>query len=359
MPDDPLAIRDLRVWPLAEPASGRRYTVLKLTARNGLAGWGECGPIGARDLAAARSAVADQPATAFEPVRRRLLATPALEAGVVMAMLDLAARHAKAPLYQFLGGPTRFKARALAPLAGDTDQALLASLDRARAAGHRAFSAPVPIGTFPNQGQAFVLRARARLDALRKAAGPAADFVLDGGGSLTTGDAAMLAEAFERSRLLWFDEPCATAGLGALRKVAGENVTPIAFGRAIDDAAGFHDLLREEAADLLRPSLARHSLVSIRKLAATAETYYVAVAPYHDGGPIATAAALHLGASLPNFFIQQIPLPADPADRAMRAAIAGAPIERVAEGFAALPTGPGLGIDVDEKALEKYRERAA
>ena len=40
-------------------------------------------------------------------------------------------------------------------------------------------------------------------------------------------------------------------------------------------------------------------------MAALAETYYIAVAPHHEGGPIGTAAALHLAASLPNFFIQQ------------------------------------------------------
>ncbi len=47
----------------------------------------------------------------------------------------------------------------------------------------------------------------------------------------------------------------------------------------------------------------------------------MAVAPRHEGGPIATAAALHLAAALPNFFIQQIPLPEAAEDRAMRAAI--------------------------------------
>ena len=43
----------------------------------------------------------------------------------------------------------------------------------------------------------------------------------------------------------------------------------------------------------------------------------------------------------------------------MRAEIAGASVEAVKDGFAALPAGPGLGITVNEKALEKYKERAA
>src|SRR5262249_10833985 len=91
-----------------------------------------------------------------------------------------------------------------------------------------------------------------------------------------------------------------------------------------------------------------------RRIAAMAEPYYVAVAPRHDGGPVATAAAIHLAASLPNFFIQHIPLPEADDDMRMRIELLGAPVERISDGFAAIPAGPGLGINVNEAALEKY-----
>jgi hypothetical protein len=104
-----------------------------------------------------------------------------------------------------------------------------------------------------------------------------------------------------------------------------------------------------EVADVLRPSLALNGITQIRRIAALAETYYVAVAPYHNGGPIGTAAALHLAASLPNFVIQQIPLPEAEADRRMRAEITGTSVEVVKDGFAALPVGAGLGITVRQK----------
>jgi L-alanine-DL-glutamate epimerase-like enolase superfamily enzyme len=74
---------------------------------------------------------------------------------------------------------------------------------------------------------------------------------------------------------------------------------------------------------------------------------------------VGTAAALHLAAALPNFFIQQVPFPEAGEDRRMRAAIAGGTIESVKDGFFSLPLGPGLGIAVDEAALAKYGERAA
>ncbi|MBI3681640.1 MAG: hypothetical protein HY235_14760, partial [Acidobacteria bacterium] len=69
-----------------------------------------------------------------------------------------------------------------------------------------------------------------------------------------------------------------------------------------------------------------------------------------------TAAALHLGASLPNFFIQHIPYPDAPQDREMRAALTGANIEAVKDGFATLSTQPGLGVAIRRDALQKYGE---
>ena len=181
--------------------------------------------------------------------------------------------------------------------------------------------------------------------------------MLDGGGSLVPGDAASLAEAFERYHLLWLDEPCGPLNLGAVKKIAAENVTPVGVGRFIQQPGAFQDLLREDAIDILRPDISLNGISQIQQMAAIAETYYVAVAPYHNGGPVATAAALQLAASLPNFFIQQIPLPQADADRKMRAALAGG-VEVVKDGFAELPVGPGLGITVNEKALEQYKESA-
>ena len=62
---------------------------------------------------------------------------------------------------------------------------------------------------------------------------------------------------------------------------------------------------------------------------------------------------------LPNFFIQHIPWPSDERDRRMRSELVSQPIETVVDGFAELPVRPGLGIEVNESALEKYKEAAA
>ena len=347
-----LAVAGMEAHPLREPVSLRAYTVLELRASNGLTGYGECpGAVSPESLMAAVKAAQGRPATSYEAISRELASSPALQAGVVMALLDLVGKHVKAPLYQLLGGPTRNKVRTMAALAGPADADLAASLQRARQAGHRAFVIPAPAPAAANQGQAFVKATRARLENLRAQAGPEVDFVLDGAGGLSPGDAASLAAALERFHLLWFDEPCRISNLATLQKIAAETVTPLGFGRRIHQSGAFQDLLRDQTIDVLRPSLALNGLSQLRRMAALAEPYYTAVAPFHDGGPVATAAALHLAASLPNFFIQQVPFVEAPQDRAFRARLGGADLERPTEGYLALPAGPGLGIAVDRGAL--------
>jgi galactonate dehydratase len=344
-----LEIGSFEVFPVREPASRRPYTVVRVATKSGVAGFGECRSLAAAEVAKAQSALPGKSAAAYEVLRRELAGSPQLGAAVNMALLDILGKSANAPVYQVLGGPTRNKVRALATLAGDSEPAVIGSWKRASAAGFRAFAIPV---------SRPVHRTRSLLEALRTAAGDAADFVLDGGGTLSPGEAAALATSVERLHPLWFDEPCPTGNLKAARKISDETVVPLGVGRGLHESAAFQDLLREEAADVLRPDLAFCGISQIRRIAALAEAYYIAVAPHHDGGPVGTAAALHLAASLPNFFVQHIPQPDDDRDRKMRSELVREPVESVKDGFLKLPSAPGLGITVNVDALKRYREDA-
>jgi galactonate dehydratase len=357
-PRDPegLSIADLRATRVREPVSRRSYTVVRVETRSGLIGFGECRAVAETDLERARAIVVGRAATAYEVLSRAVAGLGAVEAAITMALLDVVGRHARAPVYQILGGPTRHKVRALTTLEGDSDGDLVSALRRARAAGFRAAVVPLPASRARVQGDAFVQATRRRLEALC-AEGQDFDFVVDGRGALSPGDAARVAAMLEPFHPLWLDEPCSLANLQTIRKIAAESVTPLGFGKTIAGTGAVQDLLREEAVDVLRPSLSLHGLTQVRRMAALAEANYIAVAPHHDGGPIATAAAIHLAASLPNFVIQQIPPATAAEDRRMRDAVAGTDVEVVRDGYAALPVGLGLGVAVDERALETYQGR--
>ena len=131
---------------------------------------------------------------------------------------------------------------------------------------------------------------------------------------------------------------------------------PIGLGRGITDIAGFQSLLASGSVNIVRPDLALNSLTKIKRIAALAETHYVAIAPYHNGGPIGSMAGLHLNAALIDAYAQQIPVPAADRDAAMRAEITGGLKETGDKGFFALINRPGLGFDVNDKALDTYSE---
>lgn len=352
----PMAIAQLRAWRLKEPVSGRRYTVVKLQSQSGDFGFGEGGPALAADIAEARTAVTGRRATESEFIRMRLAAIPTMEAAVSNAMLDLVSRSRKVPIYQYLGGPTKFKARLLAQLEGADDSSVAGPLDRARRRGFEAFTMPVLQRDSMIPLQEYVDRVRMRVAAIRAKARSEDAWVLDGAAGLTPGDASMIAMALEKTHLLWFDEPTAVLTTDGLAKITDESVMPIGLGRKITDIAAFQNLLRFGSVNVLRPSLGLNSLTKIKRMAAIAETHYVAVSPYHGGGPIGTIAGIHLNAALPNSFAQEVPIPAADRDAAMRAEITSGDKESGSKGYAALLNRPGLGFEINEKALDAYSE---
>lgn len=332
-PPSALDITEIRAFPLREPVSGNRYVLLRVGTKSGLVGWGECPAAPPDDLAALTKAWLGRPANTYAAID---MSTTPLGGALDMALLDILGKACKAPIYRVLGGPTRAKVRAFSsPSQGDFPIVPI--------------SLPAPGSR--NQGKAY----QNHLLELASHVPASADFVVLGDGLLTPGDAASVAATLEKIHPLWFDEPCAHSNIEAVRKISGETVVPLGFGRGIRDAAVFQALLRDGLIDVARPEIGHFGITGSRRVAAIAEPYYVAVAPHHDGGPVGTAAAIQLAASIPNFFLQHVPAPAAAEDKAMRAAIVSPSIEVGKAGFLGLTQAPGLGVTVNESALEKYR----
>ncbi len=331
----PHPISQVRAFAMRPSGTERSYVLLQIKTQSGLIGYGECRSLTGPDLKATRQVITGQPASAYEKLGSQL--PQHAQAGVNMALLDILGKSVKAPVYRVLGGPTRNRARAISRLTGSSDDELQKDLQRQLALGFRAFLVPIPEPEARNQGSAFVHAGVERFKAMRATAADA-DFAFEASDRLTPGDSASLAAAVESMHPLWFDQPCPVSNLSTLHKIADETVVPLGFGRDISNPGTFQDLLRDGLVDLLRPDLLTHGISGVRRLAAMAETYYVAVSPWHEAGPVATAAALHAAASIPNFFIVQLPT-------------SGAGSATLRDGFFELPKGPGLGVEVDETEL--------
>ena len=268
-------------------------------------------------------------------------------AAVDMALLDIQGKQTEAPVYELLSGRTRDKVRGLAILRSDD----AAAVGEARSAGFRAFSVPVRIPSGPTRGRAFYADTYQSVSSLRR---DGEDLVLDCAGRTTAAEAGVLAAEFEKFRLLWLDEPSGDINEEALRKISDNSVTPLGWGRSMTENAELQDLLRMQVIDVFRPDITQLGFSRARRGAALAESYYTAVAPYHRCGPISTAAAIQLAASVPNSFSVDVPMPAGDADHRLRTDLGGAIVEKASDGFLELPQGPGLGLELDEDALRKY-----
>ena len=87
-----------------------------------------------------------------------------------------------------------------------------------------------------------------------------------------------------------------------------------------------------------------------RQLAAWVDVYNVLIAPHNVGGPVSTAAGLHLASSTPNFMIQEHFN--DFADSWVKQAAPGVP--EVVDGYFSLPTAPGLGVELNEAMFDEH-----
>ena len=331
----PHAIREVRAFQVAGTQAGSGYVVLQVRTASGLTGYGECRALTSAELKTTADAIIGRAATSYEVLDP--LVPRAVRGALNVALLDILGKATNAPVYRVLGGPTRNKARGIARVQGDSDAQLADDLKRQFAAGYRAFLLPIPEPSAHIQVSDFVHAAVTRFEAMR-AAEPTADIALECSSDLPAGNAAALATALERQHPLWFDEPCAVQNIATLHKISDETVVPLGFGRSIADGGVYQQLLREGVIDLLRLDVHTHGITGMRKLAALAETYYVDVAPWHEGGAISNAAALHAAASISNFYIAQL---VNPATGAIR------------DGYFTLSAEPGLGVEVDERELAK------
>jgi galactonate dehydratase len=273
-----------------------------------------------------------------------------------IALWDLEGKRLGVPVARLLGGAIRTRLRAYAShwLQGaDTPDA---AFEGAREAVRRGFSGfkcrPFSAEGLRNNEAAELRRAASLMEAARDGAGDAEIFI-ECSEFLSPRTAPMLDAALQPFRPGWFEEPIPFENARAMAQLQRDIRTPIATGERLLSRFEFRELLELGGCRIVQPDLMHAGgFTEIRKIAALADTWYVPVAPHNPGGPICTAAAMHLAASVPNFLILEQMEP----QRAMRDRASNIPI-RLEDGHLLLPEGPGLGIEPNLEALAEMSSR--
>ncbi|GAB3559980.1 galactonate dehydratase [Actinopolyspora lacussalsi] len=278
---------------------------------------------------------------------------------VEMACWDIVGKALGQPVWRLLGGNVRDGIKAYANGWYTVERTAEQFHEAARAVVERGYRALKfdPFG--PGRWELEPAESRRSVElvsAVRDAVGPDVEILVEMHGRFTPAEATRIAGELAPFDPSWIEEPVPPENQEALAKVSRNTTLPVATGERIHDRIEFRELFAHQSADIIQPDIGHFGgITETRKVAATAETHYVLLAPHNVGGPVLTAANLHLAAVTENFKIQEHFN--DFADSHVKRAAPGVP--EVEDGYFALPTGPGLGVELDVDFVREYPARGA
>jgi galactonate dehydratase len=187
----------------------------------------------------------------------------------------------------------------------------------------------------------------ASLVAMRDAAGPAVDIMVDCHSFFDVALAVRVAERIEAVKLAWYEEPVAPDNVDDTLAIKSRIRQPMAGGELLFGVSGFTPLIRRRAFDVIMPDV-KHcgGLLELTHIAAMAAAEGIKVAPHNPSGPVSTAASVQVCAGLDNFnFIE---LQYGEVDWRPDVLV---PPERFVDGAIAVPDRPGLGVELNEQVI--------
>lgn len=270
--------------------------------------------------------------------------------GIDQALWDILAKAQGVPLYKALAGAGRERVPCYASSVYVKDIEAMAkeAADQVASCGHKAVK--VKIGRSAELGGTKLDVESVRR--IREAVGPDIELMVDVNGAYDAATAIKVGRALEPYDITWMEEPVYADDYAGYELVRRSQPLPIAAGETEFGLFGFRELLARRALDFVQPQIGRvGGFTAARRLGGLVHAYNLKMAP-HTGlsGGVAYLAALHLAASAAalhryEFWYGQNPL----------REIFSEPFPQPKDGFIAMPKGSGLGLEVDRRALDRFR----
>lgn len=247
-----------------------------------------------------------------------------------MALWDITGKLWGVPVYRLLGGPCRDKIRCY-PNAKAYKQAP---------------GGPYPFSGTPKEIAALV----ERIADGRKKVGPDGVMIFDAHCCLPPPILIQLAGAIQPYDILFLEEVAVPGNIEVFKRLKEQIRIPLATGERDRTIWEMLPYLHERCIDILQPDCGHTGGISqMRKIATLAEAYHVPLAPHCTMSFLGLTASLHAAAATPLFLIQE----AYTDGHIMPHEVARKNWEVDADGYASLPQGPGLGVEVNEAELAK------
>ncbi|WP_121830985.1 galactonate dehydratase [Streptomyces sp. S1] len=361
-----MKITSLRTYLVAP-----RWCFLRVDTDEGITGWGEPVVEGrAHTVAAAVDELSDY-LVGQDPLRIEdhwqvltkggfYRGGPVLSsavAGIDQALWDIAGKALGVPVWQLLGGNVRDRIRVYSWIGGDRPTDVAEAAAARRAEGFTAIkmnaSAQLRLIDTPKAVHDIV----ARVASVRERVGDDFDIAVDFHGRLTLPMARRVLPLLEEYLPFFVEEPVVPELSDRIGDVVRSTSIPVATGERLYSRWDFKKVL-ESGVAVAQPDLSHAGGISeVRRIAAMAEAYDVSLAPHCPLGPIALAACLQVGFATPNLLIQEQSLGIHYNEGSdLLDYLVDPSVFHYDDGHVGLLTAPGLGVEIDEKAVERAAE---
>lgn len=346
-----------------------RWIFVKVTTDEGITGWGEmisgtktrAVVAGAKEIGN-RVLVGRNPfeiERLFQEMHRSFFRGGPINGTIVsgfeMALWDIKGKALNVPIYELLGGSVRDNLRVYSWIGGDRPDDVVAEAQDRVDRGFNAIKMNATEELHYIDSYREIDKVVQRVAALRDKFGYDLDIGVDFHGRVHKPMAKVLAKELEQFKLMFIEEPVLPENEEYFETIANLVSTPIATGERLYTRWDFKRIFETGAVDVIQPDVALvGGILEMRKIIAMAESYDMAAAPHAPYGPIALAATLQVDVCSPNVFIQEQSLGIhynkgfDLLDF-----VDNTEIFQFKDGFLDIPTGPGLGLQLNEDLIEE------
>ena len=348
----------------------RGSCIVEIETTDGITGWGECyGP-----AAVAKAYIETQFAprivgrdafdveVIWEDLYNRIkdyggkgMAASALS-GIDIALWDIIGKATGRPIHKLIGGAHRTEVTCYATglYFIDMDRLIEEAVEEAQGYVAEGFTAvKMKIGLGDPKLDIH------RVAAVREAVGERIRLMVDANHCLTVPQAIRIGRELEALDIEWFEEPISPEDIDGYVEVTRALDMAVAGGENEMTRWGFRDIVVRKAMDIIQPDVcAAGGISECRKIATLAAAHGVECVPHAWGSVIGVAATLHFLAALPDQPPSFRPMPPlfefEQCENPFRDLLAKEPIVQQ-RGKIAIPTGAGLGIEIDRSVLDRYR----
>lgn len=350
--------------------SHRSVEVVKVTTDDGVVGWGEGAtrpgsPI-VKDVLSPllvgrdpmdRAGLWQRMFAAFYSGNTAVGFAGSAISAVDIALWDIAGKAAGLPVHALLGGRVREKvavyATGLYYTEGEFPTRLIEEAEGYVRAGYKGMKTKV--GGLPMDEDVR------RVAALRKAIGPDIKLMVDANQAYNVYSAVRMARRLAEYDVFWFEEPVNAQDVDGYLQVKASAPMPLAGGENLRTRYEFQKFLSRRAYDIAQPDVVNvGGITEMARVIAMANACGIQVNPHVWGSPIMIAASLHLASMVPSNPVARNPEPYfqepvmefDRTPSAIRQDLCSQPFDQQ-DSFVQAPDGPGLGIEVNEKAVRR------